>query len=150
MKACLIYVAETEARRGVVAERLKAQGYDVCEVSADLATAELARSGASDLPPELKACIDGADLCVILLPAEPDRDGAIGAAAGYADGQRRRIVCVVEGDRTAYPQTIDDVCKSVVRGESPNLDEAIKGGEFWEGPDGKPAPERDYTTVRCQ
>lgn len=150
MKACVIYVAETQARLAGVVERLKAQGYEVCEVSADLPTAQITAAGASELPAEIRACIDGADLCVILLPSEPDCDDAIGEAAAYADQQQRRMVCIVEGARIAYPEAIMDVGKCVVRADSPRLDDAIRGDDFWEGPDGKPAPERPYTVVKCQ
>jgi 3-hydroxyisobutyrate dehydrogenase-like beta-hydroxyacid dehydrogenase len=148
-RACLIYVTATEALRAPVKARLEAQGFDVCEVKADLEDALAAQEGATQLPAALADCIAQSDLCVFLLPEEAGGDGLIGAAAGMAGGLDKQSVCVVAGGREEYPAEIDDHA-SIVREDSERLDDAICGTEVHEAPDRSPAPDRKIDHIRCQ
>lgn len=149
-KACLVYVSASEAARKAAVEQLHAKGYEVCEVLADTDDVQKMQADAGELPPDLLACLDRSEICVILLPEDPDADGIIAAAASGADAQRLRMVCVVAGDRASYPESIDDHAKSVVRVGSPKLAPAIDGEECWEEPGGGPRIERKFKTVKCQ
>lgn len=148
-RACLIYVIATEAMRAPAKSRLEAQGYDVCEVKAEVEDAVAAQAGSHTLPAALAECIAQSDLCVFLLPEEADADGLIGAAAGMAGGLDKPSVCVVAGDREEYPAEVDDHA-SIVREDSDKLDDAICGGEVREAPDRSPSPDRKIDHVRCQ
>ena len=148
-RACLIYVTATEAMRAPVKSRLQAQGYDVCEVKAEVEDALAAQAGSSALPAILAKCIVESDLCVFLLPEEAEADGLIGAAAGMAGGLDKPSVCVVAGDREEYPAEVDDHA-SIVREDSDKLDDAICGAEVHEAPDRSLSPDRQIDHVRCQ
>jgi len=65
-KALIIYVEATAPKRDAIADRLRAKGFTVEDVlvSDDVAAA----IQAGDLPSDLKAMIERADLCVFLLP----------------------------------------------------------------------------------
>lgn len=148
-RACLVYVTATEAMRAPVRARLDAQGYEVCEVKAEVEDALAAQAGASPLPVELAECIAQSELCIFLLPEESEMDGLIGAAAGMAGGLDKQSVCVVAGGREEYPAEVDDHA-SIVREDSDRLDDAICGTEVREAPDRSPAPDRKIDHVRCQ
>ncbi len=149
-RACLVYVAATEAGRDAIRARLEQSGYSVCEIKAEQDVALAAQSGQVDLPIALAECITGSDLCVFLLPEEECDDCGLGGAAGLAVQLGRRIIGIVAGGRTEYPESFDTGAGSMLRIGSDRLDDAINGTDVWERQDRSPAVDRPIKHVRCQ
>jgi hypothetical protein len=149
-RACLIYVSATASSRVEVRAELEANGFDVCEVEAKLEDALAAQAANTNLPQQLVDCINSADLCVVLLPESAEADALLGPAAALASEKSKRLIGVVAGSRSDYPEAIDDTGHALVREHSPRLKDAICGAEIWEGPDGAPVPDRKIKHVRCQ
>ncbi len=149
-RACLVYVTATEGGRNAVKVRLEQRGYSVCEVRAEFDEALAAKAGKADLPIALAECIAGSDLCVFLLPEAEVDDCALDKASGLASQLAKRVIGVVAGIRTKYPESFDDSAQSMVRENSNRLDDAISGIEVWERPDRSPVADRTIKHVRCQ
>lgn len=149
-RACLVYVPTTAAMRGEVRQKLENSGYTVCEVEASLAEAVAVKAGDHTAAGPLADCISRSDLCIFLLPEEFAQDEGLAGAAGIADAAGKRIIGIVAGVRSAYPQIFDENAESMLRNGSLDLDIAIEGTPTWEAPDGTRAPDRKITRVRCQ
>lgn len=149
-RACIVYVAATAGERAAVRKELEGAGYVVCEVKAEIEEALAAKAGQDGLREELAACIGASELCVFLLPEDDAQDGEIGTAAGYADGLGKRLIGVVAGARTSYPDVMEDFAPSMIRVGSERLAEAIAGADIWEAADRSPIADRKIRHVRCQ
>lgn len=147
-KACLIYVESMEAARHDVLKQLAAEGFFVCESILMLGHIDAANS-AAELPGDVRDCIDGADLCVIILPESERDDPVICAAAAVAISNGCQVI-VVNSGRPLIPTILEDGAHSVVSGGSTRLADAIKGIEIWEDTDGTPRAPRAIKRVRCQ
>jgi hypothetical protein len=149
-RACLIYVTATENDRAAVREELEGAGYVVCEVKAELDEALAAKAGEDGLRDEITACVGASELCIFLLPEDDADDGVIGTAAGYADSLGKRLIGIVAGSRTSYPDVLEDFAPSMVRVGSDRLAQAIAGDDVWEAADRSPVADRPIKHVRCQ
>lgn len=149
-RACLVYVPETEEQRDGVRQLLEAAGYAVCQVKAEIDDALAASVGQAELRQEIIDCMAPADLCIFLLPEDDNRDGQIGIAAGYADSLGKRLIGIVAGARTTYPDVLEDFAPSMVRVGSERLASAIAGEAVWETVSREVVSDRRITHVRCQ
>jgi hypothetical protein len=148
--ACLVYVTATEAGCDAARVRLEQSGYSVCEVKAELDVALAAQAGQAGLPIPLAECITGSDLCVFLLPEEDKDDCGLGGAAGLAGQLGKRMIGLVAGARTEYPESFEAGAGSMLRVGSDRLNDAIDGTEIWEGRDQSPVVDRPIKHIRCQ
>lgn len=149
-RACLIYSPAAIDRLPGVRAALVDQGYEVCEVEATPTDGALAAAGDHPLPQALLDCISAAALCVFLLPENEADDGCLAGGAGAAEVGGKPMVGVYVGQRSVYPQVLDEHAESMVRAEGRHLIEAVSGVPIWEAPDGKRAPDREIVRVRCQ
>jgi hypothetical protein len=148
--ACLMYVQATEKNRTEVRDQLSVAGYVVCEVRAELDEAQAAKAGEENLRDEIRDCVDNADLCVFLIPEDDEQDAQIGVAAGYADSAGKPLLGVVDGQRTTFPDVLEDFAPSMVRVGSERLTQAFAGDAIWERPDRTIVEARPIKHVRCQ
>jgi len=149
-KACVIYVTATADQFGPTKSLLEKEGYEVCGHQTNARDAKAAKKGGTDLPKDLVNCIVSADLCVFLLPDTIDSDGFLAGAADLAVKKEKRTVGIVSGDRSAYPDPLEDFANSMVRTGSVRLPDAVRGKEIWESPDGSLVKERKIKNIRCQ
>lgn len=149
-RACLVYVTATSGARASARSRLEAEGFEVCEVLADVDAALAAKAGREDLPPELKACIDGAELCVFLLPEDGASDGYLGAGGGYASEIGKPFVAAVVGARETLPAVFDADAAAIVHDCDSRLADAIKGDSSFKKPDGTKTDDRSIRHIKCQ
>lgn len=149
-RACLVYVTATAGARASARTRLEAEGFEVCEVLADIDAALAADAGEVDLPPDLKACIDGAELCVFLLPEDEASDGCLGAGGGYASEIGKPFVAVIDGARETFPDVFDADSAGIVHDCNEGLADAIKGDPSFKSPDGTKVDDRSINHVKCQ
>lgn len=149
-RACLVYVAATEAGRHEVRARLEGSGYTVCEVKVELDVAIAAQAGETALPAALVDCISGSSLCIFLLPEMESDDCILGDAAGLSNQLGKRTIGIVAGARTKYPPTFEDQAESMLRLGSERLADAISGIEIWEKPDRSIVSDRTIDHIRCQ
>lgn len=150
-KACVIH---TEAKRSDaenVAGRLASDGYEVCitEVSADEAKA--VQSGdSSSLTAEVRACIDGADLCVILVDDDADICAGLGGIAGAASDGGCRVI-TVGGEPEEVPEPLDDIIDGhVPAADSADLLDIANGRSDRVKSDRQSAAKRSEDKVKCQ
>jgi hypothetical protein len=149
-RACLVYVPATAALRAGARARLEAEGYEVCEVLAELDGAIAAEAGNTDLPAALKDCISAAEICVFLLPENEADDGCLSGCGGLASQLGKPFIAVVSETREALPQPFDDDAAGVVRDCEDGLVGAIRGDRTFKGPDGSGAIDRNIKHIRCQ
>lgn len=149
-QACLVYVTATANLRAEARARLEAEGYEVCEVLTDLDEAIAAEAGEPVLSPDLRACIDGAELCVFLLPDDAAEDGGLGAGGGYASELGKPFIAVVVGAREALPEAFDADAAGIVRDCDEDLAGAIRGDPSFKKPDGSNVSARKTDHVKCQ
>ncbi|MEG8033703.1 hypothetical protein QP179_20030 [Sphingomonas aurantiaca] len=149
-RACLVYVTATSGARASARSRLEAEGFEVCEVLADVDAALAAEAGREDLPPDLKACIDGAELCVFLLPEDGASDGCMGVGGGYASESGKPFVAVVGGERETIPAVFDADAAAIVYDCDSELVDAIRGDTSFKKPDGTRVDDRSINHVKCQ
>jgi len=149
-RACLIYVSATARMVPAARARIEAEGYEVCEVLADLATATTAAAqDGSALPPALKDCIETADLCVFLLPEDAVGDGCMASGGGLASELGKPFIGVIEGDRDVLPEPFEKDAAGIVHDCDDALSKAIKGDRSFKNPDGT-ARERSIRHLKCQ
>lgn len=148
--ACLIYVSVTESLRAVAREKLTSEGFEVCEVLADLDDAKAAQAAEGTLPTDLRKCIDKANVCVFLLPEDANNDGCIGPGGGLASELGKPFIAVVEGGREILPQVFDADAAGVVHDCEDEFIDAIRGDQTFKNPDGSNSDDRKITHIRCQ
>lgn len=149
-RACLVYVTATSGARASARSRLEAEGFAVCEVLADVDAALAAEAGIEDLPPDLEACIDGAELCVFLFPEDGTSDGCLGAGGGYASEIGKPFVAVMDGARETLPAVFDADAAAIVHDCDSGLADAIRGDTSFKKPDGTKTDDRSINHVKCQ
>jgi hypothetical protein len=150
-KACLVYVKATEHNLEAVRFALLEAGYSICEVKAELKDAIAAKeSQFEQVPKELKDCITESELCIFLLPEDEAEDGYLGGSASFAHKSEKRIIGVVAGARTVFPQPFEDAADSMIRAGSKRLSDVIAGKEIWENPDSSPVADRNIPRIKCQ
>jgi hypothetical protein len=147
-KACVVFVADMKAQADELGRQLQAQGYDVCLREAALDDAAAAQDGTGAVTPEIEACLTGATLKIFLIPAA-DMPPELLVAAGQAAKMPGRLAAVCAVGATV-PQIFDDIAKSVVRIDNPDLLTAIISGDLHESPDGTEKPPRRPARVKCQ
>lgn len=146
--ACIVYVEATASKRGQVADKLRSRGYKVVEVLIDSSHATAIQEG--NIPADIKALIDHADLCVFLLPTDGAGDGGLVGVAAQVDGLNKPIIAILDGDRDDVPEIFEDCAAAVLREGSEQLDRVLSGKEVWETREGKPRPDRVIHHVKCQ
>lgn len=149
-RACLIYVMATAGLRAVARVRLEAEGYEVCEVLADEDAALAAQAGDPKLPDDLKACIESAELCVFLLPADAANDGCLGAGGNFASQLGKPFIAAVDGAREVLPQAFDADAAGVVRDFGEALTDALRGDQKFKDVGGASTREVKIKVIKCQ
>jgi hypothetical protein len=130
--------------------RLLDEGYEVCEVLADLeaATAAAASTG-SALPTALKKCVESADLCVFLLPADSSKDGYIASGGSLSSEIGKPFIGVLDGGREALPASFEQDASGVVHDCDEGFSAAIRGDRSFRNADGT-VRERTIRHLKCQ
>ncbi|MGN6155713.1 MAG: hypothetical protein ACTHN4_08255 [Sphingomicrobium sp.] len=146
-KACVIYTPQKKTEAQSTAGRLQDDGFDVCltEVSAEVANAVQA-GNQSSLPTDVKDCLDGAEVCVILVDEAID----LGGIGGIASDVGCRVV-TVGGDPDKIPTELDDIIDGHVPSpDDPELIGVVEGQPERIKPDHTSAPPRKPDRVKCQ
>jgi hypothetical protein len=147
-QACLIFVKSTKSEVPRVRDELQNGGYSVCQVMATREEVDSLKSGGDEISSPLRDCIEKADLCVFLVPEEGD-DAETGGAAGFSGQLGKRIVGLIGGGRTVYPEGFA-LAGAMIRMGSKRLSSVIEGKNVWEGLDGSIIPEREIPHQKCQ
>lgn len=147
-KACLIYVEPMKVQAEALLGRLTADGYDVCLTQAAVEAASAAQQGFATVTPAIDACLNGADIKVILLPPKEAPASLLGAA-GRAGGTLGRL-SVVFVDGSIVPAILFDIANSVISIESPRLIAAITTDDIHEDAEGNKKPQLIPSRVKCQ
>ncbi len=150
-KACVIYTPEKAAEAAKVAARLGDDGFAVCreEVTSEEAITAKA-SNTSSLPAQVLQCLEGAEVCVILLEEDVGTDAGMGGISGIASDGGCRVV-TVGGSPEALPTELDDIIDGhVPSADSPDLIDIVNGRPDRIQPDDTSAPKRDEDRVKCQ
>lgn len=146
-KACIVFAFELEEKAKSISKQLSEEGFNVCAAATNQEVVKDAKAGSSDIPEEVKSCIEGAEICVFLIPKQDSTE--ILGAANYAGSSGKKIVAVLE-DLDYLPQIFDDIAISTVHIESPKLTDALKGKSIWECPTGPEDGKRKISRVKCQ
>lgn len=147
--ACLIYVASLKQELPRVQESLEREGYKVVTLLVSLSVAQQIKENSGQVPAEVRACIEQADICVFLLPEETVEDVGLSGAAGLAGQLGKRIIGLVAGARTVYPEGFE-LAGAMIRLASPRLKSVLQGEDTWEAEDKSPIKERGIDHQRCQ
>lgn len=146
--ACIVYIEEFAGSVDAVEARLHELDYDVqsFEISKDRATA--VRAGELEsMPPELRTCLEAADLCVLLLGDDAECLGAIG---GLGSDLGCRVV-TIGGSPENVPSELDDIADGHLPDvDQPAADEVLGGTRSRIKTDGEPAEERKAKRQKCQ
>ena len=150
-KACVIFSAAKQAEADQVVQRLKNEGFEVCaqEVAPDVAQA-VKCGDTTSVPAQVADCLEGADVCVILVDKDANASAAMGGLAGIASDGGCRVI-TVGGSPEALPRELDDIIDGhVPSAENPDLIGIVQGRTDRIKPDNKPAEKRDEDRVKCQ
>ena len=146
-KACVIHTTSKKAEAEAVAKQLSDKGFQVCvtEVSAEEANA--VKSGdSSSMPNAVQECLEGSEVCVVLVDEAVD----LGGIGGIASDQGCRVV-TVGGDPDNLQTNLDDIIDGHVPSpDDPELVDVVEGEPDRIKPDHTPAPPRKPDTVKCQ
>lgn len=146
-KACVVHTPAKKTDAEAVRERLSNDGYSVCltEVSASEANAVEA-GDRSSLPVDVRECLEGAEICVILV----DDVVGLGAIGGLASDMGCEVM-TVGGSPEDLPDSLDDVTDGhVPTPDAPQLEEIVQGKPEMIRPDNTRAKPRDSDRVKCQ
>lgn len=146
-KACVVHTPSKKAGAETVVSRLRGEDYEVCvaEVSVEIAKDVKAGEMAS-LPADVRGCLEGADVCVILI----DEEVNLGVIGGLASDGGCRVV-TIGGSPDNLPAELDDVVDGHLPApDSPELVDVVSGVPERVRPDNKPAPPREPDRVKCQ
>lgn len=149
-KACLIFVSSMAAEKDRVLLLLDHSGHSVCVVEAKIDDARDAKSGKEIVPDTLQACIDGAEICIFLIPEDASALGELGGGIGLGNASGKRTIGILCGHPAALPQGVDDLVDSVVGIDSAKLPDAIAGEDVWEDPENPQQKSRKAKRVKCQ
>lgn len=146
-KACIVHTPEFDQFIPSIIDHFHNKGFNVCIAAANKTTAESAKAGdLSAVSPEVKACLENADICIFLVPEK--KCDSIENAANYASKNGNLIVAVAENTLT-LPKIFDDLAHSIVGKNSPQLTKALDGDKVWEAPQESPNG-RKIPRVKCQ
>ncbi|MBX9403153.1 hypothetical protein K4L06_17730 [Lysobacter sp. BMK333-48F3] len=148
-KACVIYVNSNKDELPRVQEELEQNGYAVCSALASTEAARGLLHDESDVSETIRNCISNAELCIFLIPEELEQDGEIHGAASVAGQLGKRMVGLVGGARTVYPQEFD-IAGAIIRISSARLANVIQGEDVWESADNAPIKDRVIDHQKCQ
>lgn len=147
--ACLIYVIATKHELPRVQGELEKNGYKICAVLAAAEDVRKLRTDSDGIPERIRKCIESADLCIFLVPEEEEQDGGIHGAVALAGQLGKRIIGLISGSRTIYPEGFD-VAGAIIRASSPRLTSVIQGEDTWEAVDMTAIKDRIIDHQRCQ
>lgn len=145
-RTCVVYAAGLENAGHQVARELEAQKHEVCIHGGSEEEVDAARPSTSMFSKELKDCLAGASLCVLVINAKSQFD----ALAAHAAALGIRVVVVMVGDEAMLSGAADEVAASCVTIASKKLKEALDGEEVWEEPSGAPKQPRNVHRQKCQ
>lgn len=145
-KACIVFTTGLEQKAQTVSQQLNERGFEVCMTGAEQPEVEAAKAE-KPVSDEIQSCIDKAVISIFLIPE--DGYEHMKGAAEHAASCGTRMVVIAENVES-LPQVFDDHAYSVLRIDSPRLDEVIGGLPVWERADGNPRDERDIDRVLCQ
>lgn len=148
LKACVVCAASMQSHLPVIQKQLQDDGFTSCIVITTISVAVAARDGESDVPKEILDCINGADLCIFLIPEDCSSEPGVLGGAGVAVSAGKRILVVREGAK--LPSVFEEHASAVLAVRSTHLASAIRGQSIWEGPDGAPMPPRKIDRIKCQ
>lgn len=146
-KACIVFCQAKASEAEAVAKRLQGDGFETCMAEVTFTDAKAVKAGDTlSLPSAVNECLDGAEVCVILV----DEDNAFGGIGGLASDEGCRVV-TVGGDPTDLPTDLDDIIDGHVPSpDSPELCDIVEGEPERVQPDNSPAPPRNPDRVKCQ
>lgn len=148
--SCLIYVEKTSDLRAEARFQLLDAGFAVQELDASLSNPQLSVTTLGILPPAFLECVLGAELLVFLLPEHEGDDGRMDDLARFASSAGKRMVGIARGDRSKYPEYLDDLASAILREGSDQVQGAICGAEIWEPPPHVQAADRPIKHIICQ
>lgn len=155
-KACIVHIAGDQVDITVIRERLGEQGYEVHDIAVsaeDAEAVELSGRDTTDVPDEVRECVDSADLIVLLISDSTAHSCVGGAALNAAQSSGARIVGVWAngGAATGAPQVMRDYADALVHPQSEKFPAAVCGeGEVWEGPTGMEEVPPKKKHQKCQ
>jgi hypothetical protein len=146
-KACVIFTAAKQSEADAVSANLQEAGYEVCMAEVAAAEAAAVKAGQQgSLPAKVQGCLDGAEVCVILMDEAADFGGIGGLAS---DGGCR--VITVGGNPEDLPEELDDIIDGHLPSpDSPDLVDVVEGEPERVRPDNEPASPRKPPRVKCQ
>lgn len=146
-KACIVYTEAKSAEADVVADRLKGQGFNPCLAKVTVEDAMAVKAGdASSLPRAVQDCLNGAQVCILLIEDE----STLGGIGGLASDAGCRVI-TVRGDPGDLTQDLDDLIDGHIPSpNSPELIDVVEGAQERVLPDGSSAPPRNPDRVKCQ
>jgi hypothetical protein len=146
-KACIVFTEMKAMEAEAVAKRLQGQGFDTCMAQVTIVEAKAVKAGdTSTLPAAVKDCLNGAEVCIILV----EENTALGAIGGLASDEGCRVV-TVGGDPADLPTEIDDVIDGHVPSpDAPDLMDVVEGEPERIRADNSPAGPREPDRVKCQ
>jgi hypothetical protein len=146
-KACVVHTASKKMEAEAVAKQLSDEGFQVCVTQVTAEEASAVKSGDSaSVPGAVQECLEGAEVCVILIDEAIDLGGIGGIAS---DGGCR--VVTVGGDPDDLASDLDDIIDGHVPSpDDPELVDIAEGEPDRIKPDHTPAPPRNPDTVKCQ
>jgi hypothetical protein len=150
-KACVIFSAAKRTEADEVVRKLRDEGFEVCaaEVASDVGRAVKA-GDITSVSAEVANCIDGAEVCIILVEEDASASAGMGGLAGIASDGGCRVI-TVGGSPEKLPRELDDIIDGhVPSADTPELIDIVNGRPDRIKPDKKPAPSRDEDRVKCQ
>lgn len=146
-KACVIYTQSKQAEAEAASAKLKDAGYDICMAEVSSEEADAVKLGdVESLPTQVRDCLDGADVCVILI----DEDVDFGDIGGIASDEGCRVV-TVGGEPEDLSEDLDDIIDGhLPTPESPDFIDVIEGEPERVGTDDEAAAPRKPPRVKCQ
>jgi len=147
--ACIIYVAATEGQVPQVKAQLELEGYEACTVRCTLEIAKNAQNGNESIPRNIEDCITRSDLVMFLIPEDEAQDEGIGLAGSMATAIGKRIIGLISGDRSVYPDELR-TADSIIPITSKRIAAVIQGENVWETTSCEPIPDRRIDHQKCQ
>lgn len=146
-KACVLHTPFKAAEAVEVGDRLRAGGCEVCITGVSTQTAKAVESGdKSSLSSTVADCLNGAEVCVILI----DDEASLGPVGGIASDAGCRVV-TVGGSPDDLPSELDDIIGGhVPQPDTPELLDIVGGQDARISPDGAQADRRKSDRVTCQ
>jgi hypothetical protein len=148
-KACVLFGSEKTNEAEQLRVQLEQAGCTVCltEITIDVAKV-VQNKDAENFPEEVTICLDGADLCFILI--SEGILGCAGAIGGAASDGGCRVISI-GGSPDNLPTQLDDLVDSHLPDvNDENLPSVVDGESICIGPDKVRRPTRKEDRVKCQ